>query len=576
MNFDFYSQTPSISINLNREIILNTFINQLDFIQLYKNIIKKEDLTKFLNNFFPNFFLKYKNSFINNPLLFWRSRCLYGFITNSLPNLDDNFFINILKINFPKLFEILQPFLNKTNLSNLNENQITNIIYSIKTIFKQYYGLYLGLYESISPIFQLLGPKIVFQNFDLISLQLHPKIDLTLLQYFKAESISSTDFPFFWLNIALFNDLKIVTLFQSLFSCAEPFPKPSILFNSDNLLTLTNDSLIKKKGFIDLVISPCRTFIIDNNIEKCNFYTNSFLDFRPLLILLEFESIINDNTVFENFVNEYKNIITNNPLISNYINRFSNDIELINFLTKLIGQKVSYEDLKKFSLPKIIQNVLSTIEFEMILSLHQKNCFSISDKSILMDFSFISIYKTLFITLKDFTIFNDNNFSTYLPLVQTEELLNIQLIDLFSLIFIKKNNQFIINFELASLIINSIYEIQPKIKEFSIAKLKILYSKTLKLNNLNSCFLPLINCFSQLLSNHFFDIAELFCQNNPNLIKFLNISKDIYLMNKNKTIISLNNINYDIILLENFLSTGNDFGIKINHPLYLKRINNSF
>ena len=94
--------------------------------------------------------------------------------------------------------------------------------------------------------------------------------DPRLLQFFSIDDIDYIVFMKFWMIPKILNDGIISKIFQSLFSCAEPYPASSTFFSEGNILTLINDTICKRKNFSDFILIPCLSFLNEGKVQSTN------------------------------------------------------------------------------------------------------------------------------------------------------------------------------------------------------------------------------------------------------------------------------------------------------------------
>ncbi|EAX95387.1 hypothetical protein TVAG_449200 [Trichomonas vaginalis G3] len=380
-------------------------------------------------------------------------------------------------------------FLDEKN-GNIPEKNKQDLAFGLAIMHNQFFGLYKALNPYVESILIKIGSKTLFENLGLEALSLSKRIDPEMLQYFRADLISPEDFKKLWLMPTILKDDKASLLFQSLFQCAEPFPRPSALFSSDNLLTLCNHVIVKKrKQFIDEMVDPCYNILIqEDDYSLCDAYISSFPELKPMMGLMFYESLCANQTTLVDVNEECSKSQCGIQIFDNIIQRFHNDFGLIVILRQITGITVSRSNFAEMSLPFFLRSFLTSSNMEDIMPYRQLEYYIISDNDRLSDFSFIFAQKCISLAIEEIISKEANcQFMQYLSLVMTEEVLQSLLVDLFSLIFLQVNGEYICPPMVAKTIVDAVLSLKDD-EQFKIAHRKLDTAISLGMEKIDICF----------------------------------------------------------------------------------------
>ncbi|OHT00574.1 hypothetical protein TRFO_07913 [Tritrichomonas foetus] len=375
----------------------------------------------------------------------------------------------------------------------ITEKNIQSICQSISFLFEKHHGLYVALKKYVDQLLTQIGQKNLFNFFKLNTFSLKDTFDKGILQYFAIDLIDSTNFTQFWGNYPILFDEEAAKLFQSLFTCAAPFPKKSkYIPYEDSILSLTNEVISKrKKSFSDTILIPCRTLIIDglfNQSHKDSFmaYTTAFPDLRALTVLTEFESLRNDRNVLIEVTSQFMDESTH-PTIRNFMHRLVNDESICSFLHTATGRVTSPNDIIDTSIPKYLS---SQTKFEIdVIPFINKDYFVVNDRDRDIDFSFILSYQAISsILLKNEENLQQiyENLESYIAAIESitdrsnlpgsEKYVDNLTTDLFSLLFLQNGDSYFCNNDEMAEIVTILSKFSPNNKFIKQALVRLKFS----------------------------------------------------------------------------------------------------
>ena len=412
---------------------------------------------------------------------------------NQIEPVDNKIFIYLLA-NIPlKWASDFLEYIENPN-KELSKKEKTNLSISCIILHDQFPGLYYGLFSIIEDLLDKIGPQILYDSIELESLHLSMKMNQQIIQCIGSKLTSQEVFHKLWDNELILLDEKTCNVLQSLFQCAEPYPNKSVLFNADNILTLTNQIIVKKKKqLIDFLVDPCYSMILENEktaYEWVNNYLSSFPTLKSLLPVLFYQSLYKNQIIFNSLLSNSDNLELSeaNSVFKECLKRFQNDSELFAFLRNLTGITTK-PMLNEVSIPYFIGASTNSFSINDLANFMKRNYFIIDDASSRIDFLFIIAERCLTLALN---FIENEDLATYrfiewLPLINDENLLNKVIDDLFSLIFLKKDGKWICSLQSAKAIVDVIINFRND-KEFLRAKEKIDFAIYNEQSLLDPCF----------------------------------------------------------------------------------------
>ncbi|EAY02554.1 hypothetical protein TVAG_116080 [Trichomonas vaginalis G3] len=317
-------------------------------------------------------------------------------------------------------------------------------------------------------------------------------------------------------------------VFQSLFECGEPFPTSSKLFKENNVLTLTNDAIIKHKNFFDILYLKASSSMMADNFTKLANITESFPEVNSWILLSKYEELATDKPHFEALSSQYGN----NEMCNSIFERFTNDAQLINQLTLNLGIKISTDDLANKSIPHFLMPIISTIETEVLDSFMQNKLFVLADNDRERDISILYAYRCYESVLDKFDPVKLNE---YLSKIRDPEVIRCLTVDLFSLLFLP---QLDFSLEDAKLLITAIMPFASSQEYDAISRglSRLMFGQHLGFTKFKECLYSQEEALVKCLSQKMFELCEKTVQGNAKLVELCQAAQALDVLRTNSTV----------------------------------------
>jgi len=520
---------PDIASNIG-EIIRHLCIGQSRMCNIYippeKGIVFSEVLVQFLLLQPPPLYSPVKK--VPNAVLYRID--LYSLLqslSKTIPIDFSGYYLLELKLIGKKWSDSLHNYL-VVNFET-NEKNLKLLCESLLSLQNTNMPLLRAILNVVGKLLKNIGPKNYIPYLGVGSFNFISSIDQTFLEFFPKNMISSSNIDSFLQFPNVLFDQHATKLFQSLFACGEPFPSPSKLFKESSIITLINDTLLKKKAFFDLIFSKTRSFVHSDEKSKVLSITEDFPELRPWCFISEFDTLYSDDIRFK----ESLVFFSSSSFPLQIYDRLLNDFELVITLRQLLGQVIVFHDLSYSSIPALIRPTISSVELDLLSNLSEKSYFVYSDIDRDLDFSFIYIYRMLFDMLKYIESPSEEtiDFSQYLNLIKSESWFHGVTTDLFSLVFLQNNKgEFIMPLSMAEQIITSIipYSDKSTLPYLSSTMSRIQLTRHLGLSGLDSCFISITDAVLAAFRKSEFALAEKISFQQPSLFKLSHIGHALH------------------------------------------------
>lgn len=380
-----------------------------------------------------------------------------NFIYKILKSLDNEYYDYDLELELGmKCLKGLTDHASKLIIKNIDEDNFddknaTNLSFCLLAIMNQYPGLF----HTLKIMFQKMLKKINYER-------LFKVVGIDMLYFF-------TEFPisfFFeyidieWVNFNTF--FKYPICYESNFGkdiqkkLIEKFNYPSVIPNlSDSInLSLLNSSISKRLHFVDLINKSLTEYLAIGDLDTVKVGFGQFIDFIPYFIVNNHSIIYSDFELYKEMFSLVQNENTN---ISRLISMFKNDDKLIKFLISGLKIDVNEYELVRKSIPYIAKDKIK--DFNYILENEENEFFAINKVELQNDFDFLRITFILYLIL---SMVNNSNHITTETIKIIEQNINLiknkiyqeyVIIDIFSIIFLKDDENFVCSSNLTSEII---------------------------------------------------------------------------------------------------------------------------
>lgn len=495
--------------------IFGTFFTEEELFQKFSDLLSSKPPTQYSTN-----------EYCPHPIFFRVD--LYNFINGKTKkaNLDltSYFLLELKKLN-KKWSEELYPYV--SNPQKPAEKYIKQIFENIQHFLRKEQPLLYALEPNITQLLKLIGPKRFMSELGLETFEIVNTIDPSYLEFFQPSSINATNIAEFLQFPSFIKDEKMTKVFQSLFECGEPFPTSSKLFKENNVLTLTNDVIIKHKNFFDILYMKANSSFLADNTTKLANITESFPELNPWLVLTNYEYLVNDRVHFDTLIAQY----SNNDMCYNIFERFSNDNAIINQIALFLGMKISPDDLANKSIPFIIVPAIDNVEDEILDKFMNGKLIILSDKEREYDISILYGYKCYQSVLEHFDPVKLNH---YLSKIKSPEILATLILDLFSLLFLPELN---LSLEDAKLLITAIMPFASP-KEYEVISRglsRLQFGQYLGFTTFSECLYSQEEALVKCLQAKLYELCEKTVAGNNKLVKICQAAQALDFLRTNST-----------------------------------------
>ncbi|OHT10419.1 hypothetical protein TRFO_20302 [Tritrichomonas foetus] len=436
-----------------------------------------------------------------------------------------------------------------TNIINfLNDNTISKesdeikLFHSFFLLLSEFQPLYYSLKERCLPDdLRFEGSKIkLIDRIGNKFFECSPSISFDYLKMNNMEEL----YELFELPAIYQNSEKSKEIQNSFFN-SHLFPKVSFFGGSSSLGSLFNTSAVKREHFIDIVMKLSINSLENSNFEEAIKFLALFPDLQSYSFICILHKKINDINWLSAAVQQTENIKK-----CDILKRIKSDLSLVNEIQNWTGQLTTMNELKVKSIPFIFKMFLLSLNEEPFRNLREMSLFSISDEKWQIDNDFIDSFFTLFYAIKLFETNDDcyfDNIEFHISRISNKKLLFSLSVDLFSLLFLKNNNNEYFTWRttaerlLTILLSVSDDETNNFSKCLSSAFNKIQCVSVLFPHNLtiDSVLFPSIEIFANSLEKKEFDIIQMISASDPKLSVFSHRHKQICNYEKNKSLDSL-------------------------------------
>ncbi|EAX87383.1 hypothetical protein TVAG_452940 [Trichomonas vaginalis G3] len=469
--------------------------------RMLQEVLEKENFA-FIDNYSHK---KYAN---------WALSALYSRVTDHRIISSED----IVSFSFEQEYNILS-----TEVASLVSRKTPYSSEEIKKIVSQFHNIIYkspSLYRCIStmlvPLIDFITPEILYCFLGSSSIELFTFPPIKLLQ----EKKEFTSNPFYYLGcFQLYksnpNFPKIIQ--KTIFNDAK-YPNSHELLPNDNIFTLTNMSILNNKSFADILFN----FIISTENTSKLGMTYSELDFLNGIIY--YPKLMNPlkygvDTISELYT--YCQLVIHKDILSDTLFRLLSDYSLI---SKLFQSNIYFDPLQD-SLPYIMQGKLD----DVINYYHGQKFFRISDHDRDTDCDFVlylRAFKSVLSSMKsgDFSSCFDTLTSS-LRQISHKETLNSAVLDLFSLLFVKKNDSFTFPPKSAHALVTILLQFaRLPVLVYADFILNIYKPQNLQ-NRLDSFFIDETMLFSSALSTKNWDVAEALATRNAKYMCAYRVAK---------------------------------------------------
>ena len=277
-------------------------------------------------------------------------------------------------------------------------------------------------------------------------------------------------------------DAGVLRTVQSVVTKYYRYPLDSPVTESPVLMSLANTAMLGGAHFFDVIAGEIRRLIEEGKLDLIPQAA------RASAVVVPFVIAAAKPIIYENLPKYYRLISAEFPetIVTPLQRRMCNDVALLKMVSFLTGKEISTADLEKHSLPFLLGCVMHLKEVEKYADV---KCFAYSDEAISTDFDFMFCYKAIKGLLGLLGSQDQQNQRAqdlwgqtrgYVESVKNPETKKQLANDLFSLMFLCKNDRLMCSPWLAKQIVEVVYNIDRSIyHEFAKKSLETIKSDQL-------------------------------------------------------------------------------------------------
>lgn len=418
--------------------ILSRFASIIEyaFSDEYKLIILEKDAFK--NTDF-NLFLKFILNQLPRKNNFIKMRCILQTMISFGSDIENDIGYDLAFLDYQNLNSKLTQSIN----SHINEDEFDDkVAHNICVSLLNLCYTKPGIFFTILPYFEKILKNVNLERANKVagpeSLLFYSNPDIESFNQLKIDPMMIL---LFFQYPVIFTDLPFCKAMQTKFSKEYEYPKE--LPTCDVDMSFLNTTLELDCHFLDTISNSFVKFIEDSdNYKKIPNSINKYPRILPLLILAHQPLLYKDlNKSLALFKHEFIS-----SLSSEIIKRFQNDHEIINVISFMTSNEITSNDLLEHSLPYLLQFSLNNSQ---LVNYSEMKFYLINDEDAQTDFDFIRCYQILRTFLSFFqkpTNTLEQNFQkmqTLISSISNKATQSFLLFDLFSLIFVQKNDRYV-------------------------------------------------------------------------------------------------------------------------------------
>lgn len=417
--------------------------------ELFINFVEKSQLSKKLREFLI--------SQPNKPENFDTRYLIQSYLKLLGEKIEDNsreiVISDLSKSQDQVVTQILPYLLNNKKINKKDDGLLHNIGFFLLLFRETFSGAFYTLYPEVQKLineityeslFSILGPDFftLMKEIPEKFLSTFPIDVHAIAELFKSDLVIS--------------NVQVCDIIQKRVAKKYNFPN-QFPFISDLYFTCMNTTIVESKSIFDLLTNLAIDDIVSADFEKLLTHFNGFQELIPYYLAANQQLIYSNLEMMTEIIStEYVPSIA-----SDLVTRFRNDQRLLEMISFCNGGDLilSPADLMDASLVFHLQNVIGNSE---IMEYAENKYFLVSDIDADNDFDFIRCYS---IFRNYFSTFNSPPASTkkYLDQIaqtfkeiKTDKIREAMTFDLFSLLFLKKDDKFVTNTAVAKAILKVI------------------------------------------------------------------------------------------------------------------------
>ncbi|EAY11673.1 hypothetical protein TVAG_159000 [Trichomonas vaginalis G3] len=441
----------------------------------------------------------------------WKAHIARSFINNSdLPQEFYHLIIKNLKAPWAsELYEILSTFEPEDIVSS-------NAIKVLSQAYHQNQQAFASVIPTVDFILNNVQSKELFKKMSFDTFAMKPFLTEQTVQSFDVSTLTNSNLPSFFNNFFLLKVPNVQQILQKLIFFSEPNIQHSELFEQGSHFQMSNTCIIKKRNLVDLILEKPLNMLNSGNFNSYFEQMKKFPDLIGPIFICFYDTYKNS----EEYIEFMKHLTSyNSPC--NIINRIVNDSIITNYVNENTGLEIvssdfHYSSVSQLLFPRILHLDLSSLE-----DLSQRQYFCISDSERKSDFAFIFGYIALTNALNFITQKTPLYIGDLLVMIEDEEKRKSLVVDLFSLIFLRKDNKYICDVNMAEQILLCISGFLSDEGFMKSATGRFLFTKILGSETLESALVSTQEGVIKMLNMNEPDIALYMSANMPTLFNIV-------------------------------------------------------
>lgn len=494
---------------MEQQLIRHVFLGQESLAAAYALLLDHEKSESILSSIIfssaPKIFTP-NNTCENYTKVRWKA-FIAASILNPTIELPQDFYHSIIKsLKYTwahELYEILSTFDPADIVSQ-------NAIKILAHVYNQNQQVYTSVIPTVDFILNNVQAKELFRKMGFDTFAMKPYLTEQTVQAFDVSKLNNSNLSSFFNNFFLLKIQNVQSVLQKLVYFSEPSLHKSELFNQGSHFQITNTCIVKKSHLIDLVLQQPLNLLNSGNF---NAYCESMKKYPDLIgyVFMCFYEVYKDS---EDFIPNLRKLTGfNSPC--DIINRIVNDYVITDFVNSSTGLEMIPTDFQISSFAQILFPSINKLDVREIEDISQRRYFNITDLDRNADFAFLLGYLVIYNVLEFIKYQKPLQIGELLTMIEDEEKRKNIVVDVFSLIFLQKDNKYVCDIAMAESILLCISGFMSDEKFMRSATGRFLFSKIVGSQNLESALVSTQDGVLQMLNMNEPDIAMNMSANLP-------------------------------------------------------------
>ena len=437
----------------------------------------------------------------HNSLYYQALQTICGYYFKRLPPFDFSmYYITLLKEMWKLWNDSLAQQLSELVVP---EKMVRTFLQNVVSCATSEPQLFTALYPRVKYLLETISVDSIVSELEMRCLDVLDEIDGEASMRFNPDWITAGNIASFWQNSTVLRSDEFGRNMQTVLAVRDPFPGPSQMLKADNLLTLANDVILKRRSFVDIIFRMSHSLLMAREHETLRKVVNTIQSLKSWIFLASFHAIAPD----DDFVVEVLPIYDGGEWPLDMAERIRSDVALRRYLRRLTS-KTSNEDSQE-TVPCMLQDVIDEVDIQEIHWLSAQKFLSFSDASREVDFGFVFAFKAVSLVLDMLKGGDWNEDVLQFCIHKATDLVGL-VTDIFSLIFLKHQDKFIVSVANAMKILTALVPFHKEndaLKYISVAFAKIQKMSILEATSLEDCFVSNAGTVMNALDNKEWELA---------------------------------------------------------------------